>query len=279
MSNDREDGLNHASLALLTWKSPLTLAKTLKSLEIIAPEFGDSLIICQEADPSEVLLAKQYGYRVIPTSHNLGILGGLKKAVLEAQYESVLLLENDAVFMGNESHINSLSDIAGHLNNDTFQYCCLRDGRSDLSSRYKKYWTEHWPPKKKLMSHIRPLNAMHVIGESLFLSPEGETDCDFATLVSPKLWKTDSRYYRWNNRAKFLKNSFFIDQLISFAEANPTDRRVNGFPDLEHQINFARQRLWYHRQKFPLAVYTEGLFSHKRYDRPDGDEKEDALAS
>ncbi|MEP3891649.1 MAG: hypothetical protein ABJN69_14415 [Hellea sp.] len=123
------------------------------------------------------------------------------------------------------------------------------------------------------MSYLRPHIARSLKAESLHFIPDDVTRCDFASLLEDELWKTDSRYFRWSNRAKFLQKSFFLDQLIAFAEANPTDRTVNGLMDLEHQINAPQQRDWYTKQKFPLAIHKTGLFGHERYDRPDGDEK------
>ena len=268
-----KNNLANSTIALLTWKSPTTLERTLKSLGVIASDFGDRLVICQEGSNDELSLARDFGYRAIPTAQNLGILGGLKKAVSESKYNAVLLLENDANFIGSEDDKGVLSDIARHLIDDTIQYCCLMERLNGPTSRYSKYWSHQWPPKKTLLSYLRPRIARSLKAESLHFCPDNVTSCDFATLLTDKLWKTDSRYFRWSNRAKFLQKSFFLDQLVSFAEANPTDRTVNGLMDLEHQINAPQQRDWYIKQKFSLAIHTEGLFGHERYDRPDGDEK------
>ena len=268
-----KNNLANSSMALLTWKSPATLERTLKSLAVIASDFGDKLVICQEGSKEELSLASRFGYRAIPTAKNLGILGGLKKAVFEADHNSVLLLENDANFIGSKDDISVLSDIAGHLIDGKIEYCCLMERQSGPTSRYSKYWSHQWPPKKTLLSYLRPQIARSVKAESLRFSPDDVTSCDFGTLLGDNLWKTDSRYFRWSNRAKFLQKSFFLDQLVSFAEGNPTDRTVNGLMDLEHQINAPKQRDWYIKQKFSLAIHREGLFGHERYDRPDGDEK------
>lgn len=268
-----KNNLANSSIALLTWKSPATLEKTLKSLDVIASDFGDKLVICQEGSEDELSLARRYGYRAIPTVQNLGILGGLKKAVLEAEHNAVLLLENDANFIGSENDRTLLSDIAGHLIDDTIQYCCLMERLNGPTSRYLKYWSHQWPPKKRFLSYLRPHIARSLKAESLNFRPDSVTSSDFATLLGENLWKTDSRYFRWSNRAKFLQKSFFLDKLVLFAEENPTDRTVNGLMDLEHQINAPKQRNWYTKQKFPLAIHTQGLFGHERYDRPDGDEK------
>ena len=263
----------HASLSLLTWKSPETLRATLTSLAPIAEAFQDRLVLCQEGHSAEIALALDFGYRAQVTTENLGILGGLKEAVLRAKCDPVLLLENDAHFLGTAEDIDTLTYIAKQLSENKVDFACLMDRRKGPRPRYFKYWKKTWPPQRKLTGLLRPATAEAIKADAIALMPEGEQSCDFAKTLSQALWQTSSHSYMWSNRAKFVSKSFFLQKLTAFAQANPTERRVNGLIDLEHQINAPQQRHWYRKQAFDIILHKTGLFGHARYDRPDNDEK------
>ena len=269
----KDQDLTTASLSILTWKAPKTLEATLKSLIPIADAFGDRLIVCQEGDTDEVKIANLYGYRAEVTQNNLGILGGLKEAVTQAKHSSVLLLENDAHFIGDANDASTLDYIASRLHNGEISFACLMDRHNGPRPRYFKYWKDSWPPKPTVMGRVRPSIAKSVKADSIAMMKDNEADYDFAKFIAPNMWETSSKFYAWSNRAKFVSKSFFLKQLLPFAESHPTNRTVNGLMDLEHQINAPRQRHWYRNQDFPALVHQAGLFGHARHDRPDNDEK------
>jgi len=98
------------SLAILTWRAPVTLARTLNALAPITHLFSERLVVCQESDPEEIRLAEQAGYTAIGTKENLGIQGGLKHAVESTEAKRVLLLENDCHFLGDANAFEGLLD-------------------------------------------------------------------------------------------------------------------------------------------------------------------------
>ena len=69
-------------------------------------------------------------------------------------------------------------------------------------------------------------------------------------------------------RAHRTLRRWFLDELIPFAEAHPTLRTVNKFPDLEKELNCR----WWRAKHFRVGV-APGLFKHTRADRPPHDEK------
>ena len=266
--------INKSSLSILTWKSPETLHATLQSLVKIAAAFPDRLVLCQEGDDREIALAKKFGYRAEITNQNLGIMGGLKEAVLRAKFETVLLLENDVCFIGTASDIAVIHQLSRYLKTEDISFACLMDRRSGPRPRYFKYWKDSWPPRPTLKGLVQFTSAKAIKADAIALTRLTETDCDFAVNLSQSLWQTQSQYYAWSNRAKYVNKSFFLGQLIPYAEQNPTRRHINGFMDLEHQINSKKQRQWYRQQAFKIIIHQSGLFGHERYDRADNDEKQ-----
>lgn len=252
----------------------MTLQRTLASLQSILPLFNERLVICQESDPAEMACARQMGFKPIPTRENVGIQNGLKLAVSEAQNDLVLVLENDAEYMGGEDGIRILREALCQMMTTSVDH--IRLGRLDErpSQRYSKFWGLQSRPRRTVIGYLQ-WHLANIRKYEILSLPDinpDEMSCEF-TRVSDSFWQTTSKYVGWTNRSFLTRKAFFLNQLLPFAEAHPTSRLINGQPDLEHPINCLQNRYWWRSQKFSIGIVRRGLFGHVRHDRNSDDEK------
>jgi len=267
--------LSTASLAMLTWRAPKTLAHTLERLNPILCLFKDRVIVCQESDPQEIAIAENHGFRVVALKANVGIQHGMQHAVEACNNDQVLFLENDVVLEESEAtscwiltRLNALLE-AGEIN-----FAKLR--RLPLAPRDKvtQYWrVTDGRPARRLYGTLRWNRANQIASELVCANLVPGFRSPYLTDHGNGLYLTDSKYCRWENLAVFMNRPFFLDRLIPFAIANPTSRGVNGQPDLEHRVNSASNRYWWAKQRFSAAIVKPGLFGHRRLDRLASDDK------
>lgn len=271
---------NNRSLAILTWRAPVTLARTLKALEPITHLFGERLVVCQESDPEEIRLAEQAGYTAIGTEENLGIQGGLKHAVKSAKAKRVLLLENDCHFLGDADDFERLLDKADQLMDvRPIRFVKMFPHTDKSTRRFLKYWRlENGRLKRRLRGHLRRTKSDLLLCAAIRVTPAKALPSHAIKPLGDSLFLTDSRYCPWSNRTNYLDRDFFLSQIVAFAEKNPTKRTFNGKPDLEHCITSSRRRAWWgqgwwRQQRFPILDVHPDFFGHFRLDRPENDEK------
>lgn len=263
------------SLAILTWRAPVTLARTLNALAPITHLFSERLVVCQESDPEEIRLAEQAGYTAIGTVDNLGIQGGLKHAVESAKAKRVLLLENDCHFLGDANAFEGLLDRADRLmDTQPIRFVKMLPHNSSPGRRFCKFWRlQDGRLKRRLRGYLRPDNANQVLSNAIGLVGADALPAHALKDMGDGLFLTDSRYCTWSNRTNYLERGFFLDELLPFAEAHPTRRAHNQHPDLEHRINSPGRRRWWRRQRFPILDGYPNFFGHLRLDRAENDIK------
>ena len=88
-------------------------------------------------------------------------------------------------------------------------------------------------------------------------------------LLPSSHYKISSRNLNWTNQSIMFRKDWFLDTIIPFAESQNSSRFVNGFPDLEKELNCH----WWRKQDFKVGWANPGLFTHQRFDRPAEDEK------
>lgn len=267
--------MQNVSLAILTWKAPKTLQHTLQNLEPILDLFDERIVVCQESDPDEVELAREYGFEVVALETNVGIQNGMKAAFEACANELVLFLENDLVLKADRDEVEGILAVIGKdLLEGRAEFAKLRYLPESRKKSFRRYWRlSDGRPKRRLLGYVRYGVASSMAADTLHfdLSPG---------LVTPYLvdrgggiYATSSRYSKWENRAVFVRRSFFLNVLIPFAESHPTSRAVNGHPDLEHRINSKKNKSWWRGRNFRLLIAHPGLFGHRRLDRWAGDDK------
>jgi hypothetical protein len=262
-----------ATLSILTWKAPDTLRKTLESLEPIRELFHERIVICQESDPREIDMATQYGYRPIAIPYNAGIQEGLALAVEKSTTQLVLVLENDCNYIGGESGKTQLETCLSLFDKHNIDVIRLSELPDKPRKRYAKYWGNKFPPRRTVLGMLRWKEADSCKGEAISFDEVESNAMPEIRGLGNQVFLTNSKYVAWTNRAFMINKDFFLNRVLSFARSNPTSRLVNGLPDLEHAMNSPTNRNWWRNGGFRIGLVRPGLFGHKRYDRPDLDEK------
>lgn len=265
------------ALAVLTWKSPVTLERTLTALEPIRSLFEEAVVLCQESDPAEIQLAKSHGFRAIRLGENVGIQNGLKQAVANCSHPHVVLLENDCLLSCEPKvAMTTIRSMSRLFLEKKIDYGVLQELPKGPGKTFHKYWSLKGPRMQRtFLGHIRKSNANSVACEALGCEPAVAFPEAVLENIDDFVYLTNSRYRRWSNRAVYVSKEFFLGKLIPFVEANPTSRHCNGHPELEHRINASGKRKWWRSQKFRIAVAKPGLFGHRRFDRSSSDDKWD----
>ncbi|MFC1467966.1 hypothetical protein ACFLQY_04705 [Verrucomicrobiota bacterium] len=269
-------------IGILAWKAHKTLENTLSALtdQIPASCFLDAVVFCQEITDEDRAVAQKYGFRAEGNSRNVGILGGIKGAVSAVQADVVLFLECDCLLIeGKDVARQSLAAAADDLLNDKLDVVRLRhlkDPGEDYCStlKYLRYWSYGSTEPSRflpwLRRMLRPEKATRLIGESCRVcsNPEEVFPNKISRLPSGNLC-VDSASLSWTNQSIMFCKAWFLETIIPYAEAHPRSRGVNGFPDLEKEMNCR----WWRKQGFKIGWANPGLFTHYRVDRPDGDQK------
>lgn len=262
-----------ATLSILTWKAPDTLARTLQSLEPLHGLFHERIVICQESDQREIDLAERYGYRPVAIPRNVGIQEGLALAVENSATELVLVLENDCNYIGGESGKARLETCLALFEAHHMDVARLGELPPTPRRKYVRCWGSRLPPRRTLVGMLRWKEADSCKAEAISFAGFNSKDVPEIVEVADHLYLTSSSHIGWKNRAFLVRKDFFLGRLLPFARSNPTSRLVNGLPDLEHAINSPKNRNWWRDSHFRIGIVKPGLFAHKRYDRPDLDEK------
>ena len=264
-----------SSLAVLTWKAPLTLENTLRSLVPLLSDFDEALVICQESDPAEMRLAEKYGFRPIGLKKNIGIQNGLKTAVQSCTYDQVLLLENDCALIRSPNEASqALTVVREQLALGEIDYVRVGSLPKLPRKRFLKYWRfEHQNLRRRLLGWLRYTTASAVISEVVSMPLAKGFQSIALTEIREGFYLTNSTFCPWSNQAVYLTKQFFLGRLIPFAEAHPTSRTCNGMPELEHRINSLWRRNWWRNQHFKIGILKPGLFGHIRIDRIAEDDK------
>ena len=265
------------ALAMLSWKSRRTLRKTLLSMQKanLLPLFADAAVYFQEMDEHDKKLAAEFGMRAEGNGKNTGILQGMKAAATMARCDYVLYVENDCRVADDitpETAQARISEALNHLLRGRVDYCRMEKRADDNGFKHLRYFPSDGSADtaaRKLRRLLRPAKARRMSGGAVFVSDAPEDI--FPRVISRlggKFWSVDSSAMNWSNRPVLYPRDWFLNEVVSYAESHPRTRTVNGFPDMEKELNCK----WWREKSFRIGV-CEGIFTHDRLDRPPGDEK------
>ena len=268
-------------VGILAWKAPVTLEKTLSAFTrcFSAERFEDAVVFFQEISDEDRAVAERYGFRTEGNDQNVGILQGIKSAVSAVRSDVVLFLECDCLLVQEpEVAVRALSVAVNDILSGAVELMRLRFLREQgddycTTDKYFRYWahgSDTADGKRQLRRLLRPAKAHRLIGEACRVCPDAEK-------IFPRQIKrlssgnfcVDSSVLSWTNQSIMVRKSWFLKTIIPFAEKHPRSRGVNGYPDLEKEMNCG----WWRRQHFNVGWSNPCLFSHHRLDRPEDDEK------
>lgn len=272
-SNRPDNGLPEVGLSVLTWKSPKTLERTLRSLGPVSDLFAERKVVCQEGNPEEMEIARAFGFEPVATDRNLGIQEGLARCGEVLSTERIVIVEGDNTLVGKDG-VRDLM-IRAFLLFDAHKMTAFQlSGRNHtLSSRFLRYWKADEPLRKTLRGVLRPGAARFRVHEFFAMPTTPANGNRYIARLEDELYLTRSDCISWSNRPFLTSRAFFLGPLMTFARQNPGKKRVNGLADLEHPINCPANRKWWRGLQAKIGVAYPGLFEHGRLERPDADEK------
>ena len=86
--------------------------------------------------------------------------------------------------------------------------------------------------------------------------------------LDERFFTVDSASMDWTNNPLIYPRQWFLNELIPFSESRPVTYTVNGFPDLECELDCE----WWRAKHFRIGI-TPGIFMHDRIDYPPNDKK------
>lgn len=265
-------------VGLLSWKAPATLQATLEShvSSGLFSLFDEHLVFFQERSEADIAVAEQFGLRHAGNQANTGIVGGVRALLEGVECDYLLLLENDCPMVETAEETRrqldaALTDMAEE-DIPVFRFRSRRDPGEGLESvmKFYRYHADRVaapvgcsPLMSRLRRLVRPTKARRVLGASAYANcaPEqifpdvfGRTGCDNLVI--------DSRHINWTNQSVLVDRRWMLDVILPYVDAHPSNRLVNGFSDIEKELNGS----WWRERRFRVGL-VPGVFTHRRLDR------------
>ncbi len=254
------------SLGVLSWKGYSSLLHTLTSYEKngLNKLVDKKYIFLPEYSQLGIDISKKFGYKAILNNNNVGILNGFKELAKNMPAGPILLLENDLPVIEQEKNIYfQLKESIKMLNKGNIAQIRLRSVKNPgepfhAISKYKNYWSNRFLSKFKRF--FRPFKAKKLISTSIYCEENPHYKHEQYIKKLPNgFYKVSTDVINWSNLAMLVDKNFFLDVIIKEAENTRSKRNLNGFKNIEIELN----KSWW-RKKDWYVVLTPGLFTHKR---------------
>ncbi len=255
------------SIGILSWKGYKSLNNSLESYERYGlNKITSSKFIClPEYSDEGVKISKKYNYKPILFNNNLGILRGFKELAKEMPDGPLLILENDLPLIENkEETFIQLEKSVGYLYKYNAAQVRLRSKKNPGSpfvaiEKYKKYWDNNLYASLRRL--IRPLKARRLIGTSVYVSDYPEIiHKDYISKLSNGFFSVSSKVLNWSNLAIIVDKNFFLNVIINQAEKIKNKNKINGFNNIEIELNSS----WWRNKNWKIII-APGVFTHKRF--------------
>lgn len=210
-------------------------------------ELADEVLIAFNGlDDDGRKLAQDYDLPFIGSEDNSGILGGFKMLAEGLKSDVVLLLENDLPLIESAKEAKrQIENAKAALATNQVQVFRfrhrIRPGYRDQSSwKFLRYYRPSLLAQLRRL--IRPGKASRMIGNSIYVFTEPDKVFDDIE-KTPEGWlRISAKYLNWSNQSIMINRSFFLHEILAYAEAHPSNRTVNGFPDIEKELNSSHWR-------------------------------------
>ncbi len=260
-------------LGVLSWKGFDSLSASLESYacEGLFELFDERLLFLPEVSDEGRAIAARFGLRAEGSEKNLGILGGFRALASAMTSDIVVLLENDCPLIEPralaEVRINEARAAleAGAVDVFRMRSRMSPGQRFQALEKYRAMFpADDAPAPRKLAAAlhraVRSDKARRLTGGALYASDAPEAlHPRFIEKRPEGWWRVSSAVMTWTNQSIMIRRDFFLDTIIAHAAAHPSSRTVNGFPDLEKELNTP----WWRRSGFRIGV-GEGIFTHER---------------
>ena len=256
------------SIGILSWKGYSSLCNSLKSYEKNGlNSLTEYKFIClPEYNNEGIKICKNFGYKPILFKNNIGILNGFKNLASKMPEGPLLLLENDLSLVTNDKITRTLlKQSLDHLYKYKAAQVRLRSIKDPgepfhAIKKYNKYWG--YGTIKKIKRLLRPNKAKKLIGTGIYT--EKDPHLKFPKYISKlenNSYLITSEIMNWSNLAIMVDRNFFLKEIIKQAEITNSNKKINGFKNIEIELN----NQWWRDKRWNLIV-TSGLFKHLRLD-------------
>ena len=254
------------SIGILSWNGYDSLLNSLITYEKNGlSKLTKHKYICLPDYKKEGLeIANKFDYEPILIRENLGILGGLKALAEKMPNGPILLLENDLPLIENEKiTYQQLKKSLEFLSKETVIQVRLRSRKKPGEpfvgiKKYQKYWSNNFI--SYVLRSIRPFKAEKLIGTSTYLLEDPEKrHPEYITKLPDGFYSVSSSVLNWGNLAILVDKNKFLDIIINKAESVDSKKKINGFKNIEIELN----NFWWREKKFEIII-APGLFTHHR---------------
>jgi len=263
---------------ILSWRSPLTVANTIRQYGDFPKCFSEFKVFFQEISDADRAVAEGAGLAYEGRPTNVGIQAGMRWVAESLSSEFVLYLEND--FNLDVPVGKAVEELRRALD-------WIRSGRADmvrLRSLFnpglpliapEKYSAVYTPrdidPRFRLHANLvsanpwtrwlRPFKSRCAAARAAYVERAPEKLFPRIFRREPEGLVTTSAYLNWTNNPVLIRRDLFL-RIADYADAHPSHRLVGGFPDFEKPLNCR----WWRAQRFRIGL-PDGIFTHNRLDR------------
>ena len=223
------------------------------------------LVFLPDPDESVIATAQKYPVRIVTHPENLGIAGGMEAVATNLKTDFVLLLENDCPLI--ESRAEAARQITkgcqlieqGEAISVIYKHRSQPGKPFGADVKYLRYFGSGLVPW--LRRTLRPFKARRLTGKSMYVEDNpAQRHPKYVKEAGGGFYLMSCAVTPWTNLGIMIKREVFLDTIMSYVNSAPTKRRINGFRNLEIELNngpFWRRSGWY-------MGSSPGLFTHER---------------
>lgn len=257
-------------MGILSWRGADSLKYALSTYAKadLFSLFDERVIILPDPDDAVRAIAHKHPLKAIEFAQNLGIAGGMRAVAEALTTDYVLFLENDCPLIEPITKARSQIELSiDALETGQAFMARLRSRRNPgelfaTLGKYKRYWDKNL--SANLRRTIRPTKAMRLCGTAVYaIENPDQHHPKFIQEYSPNsgTYIVSPKAMPWTNQSILMKRRDFLDVILPFVEAQPLKRGINGFHNVEIELN--RSAFW--TQSNFNILCPKGLFTHKRF--------------
>lgn len=270
-------------IGVLGYRSPETLYSCLKAMadRDFFKLADEKILLAQHTQEIDRKFAAEFGLPLIETPRNYGIMDGMHRIARAIKTDYILNIEEDAIMAADpETAVKQVRAAMAVLAKGEADVCRFQapELRYGIVIPIVKFLRFHAPEplrlrdtfRRKMRRLLRPKKAIKVIGGAAFCLDEPEKYYrEYISRNEHDHFVVDSACMTWRNSGILFSRRWFLDELIPYALAHPSSRKVNGHQDLEKELNCR----WWRRRGYKIAV-ARSLFDTKRIDFPPDSKRE-----
>ena len=260
-------------LGVLSWHGYETLAASLKTYpgDRFLDLFDERVIFYPEITDEGRDLAARFAFEAKGQPGNKGIMDGFRGLANAMKSDTVVLVENDCPLIESCDEANlQITKARQLIEDERAQVVRMRSRREpgeafDTADKYKAMYPVASAPaiehtKAKLLRLIRPGKAKKLIGTSVYVEADPvQKFPKHIQDVGGGFYLVPTSVITWTNQSIMIDRRFFLEKIIARSESVDGRRTVNGFKNLEIELNDN----WWRTRPWTVAV-APGLFTHRR---------------